>query len=221
MVVLFYVIPYLFTSEADIYGLLGQRAPLPFRYRAIAEFIENLGQIAVVMFILWRSGDGFTRFGFKPFRFGRDFFGGIAILALMRVTHYLMRWCAHALLSHNLYLIVTQSAAGPGRNLPTGLPEFTLLGAMCLSSGFAQELIMRAFLITRLEELVDSTPLAVFLSTVLFIFYHGYEGYLAVAIIALHGVILAVIFCLFRRLAPLAIAHSAYNFIAFGGTKWL
>jgi membrane protease YdiL (CAAX protease family) len=80
---------------------------------------------------------------------------------------------------------------------------------------------MRAYLITRLEELVNSTALAVFLSTLLFTFYHGYEGYLAVTIIALHGLILAVAFCLFRRLAPLSLAHAAYNFFAFGGLRWI
>jgi len=92
---------------------------------------------------------------------------------------------------------------------------------MCVASGFMQELVMRAYLITRLEELFDSTFVGFLFSTVLFVSYHGYQGYDGVIYAALFGVVQAIVYCLFRRLAPIATAHSVYNIIAIGKVGWL
>jgi membrane protease YdiL (CAAX protease family) len=75
---------------------------------------------------------------------------------------------------------------------------------------------MRAYLIVRFEELFESTSIAVLLSTVLFVAYHGYQGTAGMISVALFGVIQAIVFCLFRRLAPISLAHSINNFIDIG-----
>jgi membrane protease YdiL (CAAX protease family) len=178
--------------------------------------IEYAGQIALVLFIIWRSNDPPSRFGLKPFRIGRDLFGGIVICIGLRVAHYLLWWGLRIVLSRNDYWKLVHSGIGSGSDPPFGAFEFALLAVMCLASGFVQELVMRAYLITRFEELLGSTPIAVLLSTVLFMCYHGYQGTAGVIGVALFGLIQAVIFCLFRRLAPIALAHAVNNFIAIG-----
>jgi CAAX protease family protein len=105
--------------------------------------------------------------------------------------------------------------------LPSGPAEFALLALTCAVSGFVQELVMRAYLITRFEELFESKSVAILLSTVLFIGYHGYQGPAGVVSVALFGFILAIVFCLFRRVVPISLAHAIYNFIAIGRVAWL
>jgi membrane protease YdiL (CAAX protease family) len=221
VVLLVYVVPVIFISEADIYGLRGKLRPTPFVYHALLSLIENTGYIALVLFIIWRSNDSPSRFGFQQLRIGRDLFGGIAICAVLRGMYHLIWWGLRSSLSHNEYFSLTHSGVGVGYNSPSGTPEFVLLGAMCLASGFVQELVMRAYLIARFEELFESTPVALLLSTVLFTCYHGYQDTGSVIGVVVFGVILGVLFCLFRRLAPLAIAHALNNFLSIGNVRWL
>jgi uncharacterized protein len=93
--------------------------------------------------------------------------------------------------------------------------ECALLAAMCLVSAFAQELIMRGYLIPRFEELIGSTGIALFLSTVLFTCYHGYEGLHAFISVGIAGLIYGAAFCAFRRLTQVTLAHAIYNFVAY------
>jgi membrane protease YdiL (CAAX protease family) len=221
VILLVYLVPLIFTSEADMYGLTGKRPPLPFLYHALHFIITDIGQIALVLFIIWRSGDPPIRFGLKPFRIGRDLFGGILICAILRIAYHATWWSLRTFMSRERYFAIAHSGSGIGYNPPSGAPEFALLAVMCLFSGLVQELVMRAYLITRLEELLESTPMALLFSTMFFTFFHGYQGTAGVIGVAVMGLIEGVIFCLFRRLAPIALAHGFNNFIAIGNLPWL
>jgi membrane protease YdiL (CAAX protease family) len=124
-------------------------------------------------------------------------------------------------MSHDSYFAISHSGSGIGYFPPSGAPEFVLLAVMCLFSGLVQELVMRAYLITRLEELLASTPMALLFSTMFFTFFHGYQGTAAVVGVAVMGLIQGIVFCLFRRLAPIALGHAFNNFIAIGNVPWL
>jgi hypothetical protein len=220
VVVLVSVVPSIFTSEADVNGLIGRRSPVPFLYHALSAIVNYIGLIALVLFIVWRSNDPLARFGLKSFRFGRDLIGGVLLCAILRGTYHLQWWVFHTVLSRQSFAVIASSMRRYYVG-PSGGQEYILLFLMCMISGFMQELIVRAYLITRLEELVDSTFVAFLLSTVLFIIYHGYQGYAGVVDAAIFGTIQGVVFCLFRRVAPLAIAHGINNIIAIGRVSWL
>ncbi|MBI3721260.1 MAG: CPBP family intramembrane metalloprotease, partial [Fimbriimonas ginsengisoli] len=79
------------------------------------------------------------------------------------------------------------------------------------ASGFAQELVTRAYLVTRFELLLRSRAAAVLLSAALFAAYHGYQSTAAVATAMAVGVAYGVAFLLVRRVWPLAIGHALYN----------
>ena len=85
-----------------------------------------------------------------------------------------------------------------------------LVAYQCLT-GFSQELVFRAYLITRLERLLSSTWLAAALTTGLFAVWHVYQGPLGTIHAAAVGLVSAIAFCWFRRLWPLWIAHAANN----------
>ncbi len=216
VVVFVCVVPLILTSELDVLGLIDRRRLIPFTNEFLTYTLRHISQSALVLFVIWRSGDPFSRFGLKPFKAGRDIFGGILIWLIVRIATRALWLSLRLILDPNRYFELAHSA-GPLNYLPpSGAMQFAMLAVMCAASGFFQELLMRAYLIVRFEELFDSTRVAFLLSTLLFIFYHGYEGQAGVIMVSLFGVIEAVVFCIFRRLAPISIAHAVYNFMAIG-----
>jgi membrane protease YdiL (CAAX protease family) len=211
------VIPYLVTSAADVYGLRGPSALMSFEYRALTSLVDYAGKISLILFIIWRSKDLPARFGLKPYHMGRDLIGAIATCAILLGVNYLFWWTLRAVLSRHDYLAILHSGTPSAYGSASGSPEFLLLALICLASGFAQELLMRAYLIVRFEELTRSTAVTLLMSTALFTCYHGYQGTSGMISAALFGLLLGAIFCRTRRLTPIALAHSMYNFIAISG----
>jgi Type II CAAX prenyl endopeptidase Rce1-like len=216
VVILTCVVPPIFISVADVNGMLQRFGPESFVYYALSLTVRHAGQIAVVLFIIWRSNDSPNRFGLLPFKIGKDLFGGILLWVILRLAYHLLWRGIWLIFGPREYRALLHSGSGGLFSPPAGSPEFILLAVTCVISGFAQELVMRAYLIVRLEELLDSTSVAFFLSTVLFVGYHGYQGTAGVIDVTVFGLILAVVFCLFRRLAPISIAHTLYNFFVMG-----
>ena len=77
--------------------------------------------------------------------------------------------------------------------------------------GFSEELITRAYLITRLEWLLRSRWRAVLLAAAAFSSYHAYQGLSGVVYTLLLGVVFGVAYLVLRRVWPLALAHSLHN----------
>jgi membrane protease YdiL (CAAX protease family) len=96
---------------------------------------------------------------------------------------------------------------------PDGIARFFLLVVAQGANGFAEELVMRAYLITRLERLLSTTWVAVVVTTVLFASYHIYLGFAGMIGAAAIGFVYAISFCWFRRLWPLCVAHALHNIL--------
>jgi membrane protease YdiL (CAAX protease family) len=96
-----------------------------------------------------------------------------------------------------------------------GAPAYFLLLLACLAGGFAEELVMRGYLIARLERLLGSTWLPVLVTSVLFASYHLYQGVNPAIGHFASGLVYAVSFCFLRRLWPLCIAHALVNFLLY------
>lgn len=99
--------------------------------------------------------------------------------------------------------------AQPGSLFDLGI----LLGAS-LANGIAEELVVRAYLITRLRPLLGTAP-ALLVSAIVFASYHGYQGLHAMLLHVVGGVVLGLAFLATKRLAPLALAHAALDVRAF------
>jgi membrane protease YdiL (CAAX protease family) len=101
------------------------------------------------------------------------------------------------------------------RSSPVGLAGYLLLAARFLATCFSEELVMRGYLIARLERLLRSTPLAVAVAALLFGSYHIYQGITPAIEDVAVGVVYAVWFCCLRRLWPLVAAHTLHNFLLY------
>jgi membrane protease YdiL (CAAX protease family) len=95
---------------------------------------------------------------------------------------------------------------------PPTSPEQTLLLIVAeAANGFAEEVVMRGYLIPRFEDLLGSPAKAVVLSSLLFGSYHLYQGFYGAGSALVIGLLFGVIFCSTRRLWPLAVAHALVN----------
>gem|GEM_PF-1238311 len=96
---------------------------------------------------------------------------------------------------------------------PAGLLGGCLVLAVSVANGFAEELVMRGYLLTRFERLLHSTPLAVLVTTALFASYHVYQGPAGLIHAAAVGLIYGTIYSFQRRLWPVCIAHAIADIV--------
>jgi len=165
-------------------------------------------QVSVpLLMILSLTGDPWSRFGIvRPHWAADALLGMVACVGGMIAAE-----CAMSFLPASL-LRAAKIVWVEGRLHPEGMPEYVLLLFACSASGFAEEAVMRGYLIPRFERLLESTWLPVLVTSLLFGSYHLYQGIApAVGCVAL-GLVYAVVFCLSRRIWPLAIAHALHNF---------
>ena len=102
---------------------------------------------------------------------------------------------------------------GAQRVRPEGTAAFCLLFVACAAGGVSGELVMRGYLIPRLERLLRSSWAAVLVTSLLFVSYRLYQGVTPVVTDVAFGLVCAAWFCLLRRLWPLCLAHAIHNFI--------
>ena len=79
------------------------------------------------------------------------------------------------------------------------------------ASGFAEELVARAYLIARLRVLLRSSGEAVIAAAILFASYHAYQGAAGAVHALLFGLAYGGVFLLVRRVWPLALGHALYD----------
>ena len=137
-----------------------------------------------------------------------DTLGGCAIWGVATVAYFVVI----SLVPPSI-LEGSASADTAHRAAAEGLTRFLLVLIPFTAGAFAEELVMRGYLIPRLERLLRSTLAAVLVTTILFASYHLYQGPAGVISAATTGLVYAVSFCLFRRLWPVCVAHLVWNML--------
>lgn len=179
--------------------------------QSAAIMLRSVQVAAVVLYLIWRSPEGFAGFGLKTPRPIVDLALGLGLALGAFASHYVVwgtLWQIPGLIE--LYQ-QTASAQDSGYAPPSTPTEIAAMVAMSIANGFAEQLVISAYLITRLKRLTGSTPLAVLLASVLFTSYHVYYGFWALPSILVGGLLYGTVFALCRRLWPLVIGHAAYD----------
>jgi membrane protease YdiL (CAAX protease family) len=168
-------------------------------------FIVRSFQVSLpVLVIMALSKEPWSMFGIVRPKWIADLLGGCAM------------WPVGVLCSMYAIALLPSSLWGSGHYVstgPVGIVQFFLLVLSCAANGFAEELVMRGYLLVRLERLLQSTLAAVLISTALFASYLLYQGVAGVNSAAAIGLFYAIMFCIFRRLWPLCLAHALTNFM--------
>jgi membrane protease YdiL (CAAX protease family) len=166
--------------------------------------------IAILLLVLWRSGEPWKRFGFRrpaPI-------GDAATAALVFLGAYVTQFVAAVF----VFVFAPQEGAATSSGLGAAASPSSLLGwlfkgfVICLGA-FSEELALRGYFLPRLERLLGSSWKAVALSAVLFAGCHVYQGTAGLAGSFAFGLFYGTAFCLNRRLWPLVLAHAAHNLL--------
>jgi membrane protease YdiL (CAAX protease family) len=214
LVLLICVAPFLFNSWVDTH-VAGYRGKSSYLLHSASAILHNAGCMALVAFVIWRSGEPLSRFGIYRFSWRKDILGGLGVWVVFRLIYRLTWFGIRLALSRESFRLINTPIYLP-YELPSGGITYLLIAVTETSFGCSEELVMRGYLIPRFEELLGSTPLALLLSSVLFACYHSYQGPRGMIWAAIFGLVQGILFCLFRRLGPLAFAHSLNDFVAIG-----
>jgi membrane protease YdiL (CAAX protease family) len=154
-----------------------------------------------ILYLLLRRRGGWSSIGMTP-------------IDPVDMTAGVMLWLA----SHVTVLVLAVLTQGFGSNnvefLPRGLPvwELALLSLVIAgTAGFVEEILVRGYAQTRLQQLGAPAVIVVAVPTALWAVLHLYQGIgPAVTIFGL-GLVYAIWFQLTRRLWPVVIAHALFD----------
>jgi len=194
---------------------------LPYAYIGVADFLRGglsstsstyTGQIyrpihalflaAIPILLFWRMGEPLSKLGFTKFTLS-DAAMAAVLFFVMEGTYYALRPLVYSLRDMNMAVIYVHRVRL--------LPWWATAVITCFYP-FMEEVVQRGYVCARILGLGWGKAAAIGISAVVFAIPHLYYGWAPVIPIFLHGVIFALVFCSTKRIWPLVIAHSAYDF---------
>jgi uncharacterized protein len=203
--------------EAVLLGLAGRRVALnprrsPFDLIDLGLNLAVAFQLvawgALALYLLWRTGFGPSRIGLGRVRLRPDVLGGLGLAALIGLP--------------GLGLYVAARALGLSAHVePVELYDtwwrIPVLLITAFANGWAEEIIVVAFLLTRLRQLRVNPVAAMLASSLLRGAYHLYQGFSAGLGNVVMGLVFAYVWRRTGRLWPLIIAHGIIDSVAYLG----
>ncbi|MBB2993278.1 membrane protease YdiL (CAAX protease family) [Mycolicibacterium iranicum] len=207
--------------EAVLLGLSGQTVALnpkrsPFDLIDLGLNLAGLFQLiswgALALYLLWRGGDGPARIGLPRIRWRREMLGGVGLALLIGVP---------GLALYQIARIIGLNASVEPAELNDTWWRIPVLLLLAFGNGWAEEIVVVGFLLTRLRQLRVNPWLALLISSLLRGAYHLYQGFGA----GLGNIAMGLVFGYFwqrtGRLWPLIIAHTLIDVVAFVGYSLL
>ena len=196
------------TQSVQLNGSLAPGRPwLDLSYQ-LYDIAVPLVPVLLVGYLLLREGSSLRALGFDLSRRWSDLGKGFLIAACIGGSGLLLYLGAHAA---GVNLTVVPSSLPP---VWWRIPVLILSAAQ---NAVVEEVIVVGYLLRRLDQLGWSWPAAVAASALLRGSYHLYQGVGGFV----GNVVMGLIFCLlyrrWRRVAPLAIAHTLIDTVAFVG----
>jgi membrane protease YdiL (CAAX protease family) len=166
----------------------------------------------LVLYLMARSGTPWSRFGIVAPRWIWDSLAAFGNLVTAHLCYAVYAAVVMETVSAEALRRDTHRLAELFKP-PSGPEQTVLVIVACLANGFAEELVMRGYLIPRFEDLLGSPAKAILLSALLFASYHLYQGYYGAGSALVVGIVFGVIFYSTRRIWPLAAAHALHNIL--------
>nr|WP_218888572.1 CPBP family intramembrane glutamic endopeptidase [Saccharopolyspora hordei] len=163
---------------------------------------------ALGVFLLWRGGIALWRVGLDRSRPWRDLLGGAGLAALIGIPGLGLYLTAHAL---GLSLTVQPST------LDEAWWRAPVLTLAAFGNSFAEEVLVVAYLLTRLRQLGWSENRALWASAVLRGSYHLYQGFGGFVGNVVMGLVYGRVWQRTNRLWPLVVGHALIDVVAFVG----
>ena len=203
-------------ADAVLRNLSAQRIPLNPR-RSYFDLIDlGLNATFVVqliawgglgLYLLWRSGLSPARIGLARLSW-RDLAGGVGLAAVIGLPGLALYLAGRAL--HLNASVIPSSLGDTWWRVP-------MLLLVAFANGWAEEVIVVGYLLTRLEQLGVRSRVALVWSSVLRGTYHLYQGFGAGLGNVAMGLVFGYAWQRTGRLWPLVIAHGIIDSAAFVG----
>jgi membrane protease YdiL (CAAX protease family) len=185
------------------------RIPLyPDLVSSLSRFISLVGRAAAAIFIVW-TADGSTKlFGLTKPNWKKDALVTAGLIFLSFVLYlapafFLPRETYRDLTRHDIH---SPSISFVIAGVPIAVVLIVLAGSV-----FFEEVVFRAYFISRFEELFGHSWNAIVVAAILFGIGHYYQGVLGTVTAVIFGVLCGIAFVLTRRLWPSLIAHYALD----------
>ena len=163
---------------------------------------------ALGVYLLWRSGIGLSKIGLGRIRWRSDVLGGLGLAALIGLPGLGLYVAARAL--GMSVSVVPSTHENPWWHIP-------VLILLAFANGWAEEVIVVGFLLTRLQQLRVNPVVALVATSLLRGAYHLYQGWGAGLGNAAMGLVFGYAWRRTGRLWPLVIAHGVIDTVAFVG----
>jgi len=174
--------------------------------------LVSVGQLiawgGLALYLLWRTGIGPAAIGLGRIRWRADGLRGLGLAALIGIPGLALYLAARHL---GLNAEVEPSA------LHNSWWRIPVLIMAAFANGFAEEVVVVGYLITRLQQVGLSQRAAVTASSLLRGVYHLYQGIGAGVGNVAMGLVFGYAWCRTGRLWPLVIAHGIIDTVAFVG----
>jgi membrane protease YdiL (CAAX protease family) len=203
--------------EAVLLGLAGRRVALNPRRSPfdlidlglnLAVTFQLIAWGALAVYLLWRSGFGPAQIGLGRLHWRPDVLGGLGLAALIGLP--------------GLGLYVAARALGLSAHVePAEIYDtwwrIPVLVLTAFANGWAEEVVVVAFLLTRLRQLRVNPMAAMLASSLLRGAYHLYQGFSAGLGNIVMGLVFAYAWRRTGRLWPLIISHGIIDSVAYLG----
>jgi membrane protease YdiL (CAAX protease family) len=203
--------------EAVLLGLAGQIVALNPR-RSQFDLIDlglNLAGVfqllawgSLGVYLLWRSGFRPSQVGLGRPRWRPDVLGGVGLAALIGLP---------GLALYQVARVLGMNASVEPAELYDTWWRIPVLLLVAFANGWAEEVIVVGFLMTRLRQLRVNPVAAVVASSLLRGVYHLYQGFGAGLGNLAMGVVFSYVWLRTGRLWPLIVAHGLIDAVAFVG----
>ena len=204
-------------ADSVLRGLSAQRIPLnPKRsYFDLIDLGLNAAVVAQLiawgalgLYLLWRSGLHPANIGLARFRWRPDLLGGLGLAALIGLPGLALYLAARAL--HINASVIASGLGDTWWRVP-------MLVLTAFADGWAEEVIVVGYLLTRLGQLGVGPRAALGWSSLLRGAYHLYQGFGAGLGNIAMGLVFGYAWQRTGRLWPLVIAHGVIDTVAFVG----
>ncbi|MEW6381746.1 MAG: CPBP family intramembrane glutamic endopeptidase [bacterium] len=187
-------------------GLFCPEETCPFFITALVTILRNVGLSALVFGLLRLRKEPFCRIGWTRQDMRKHILWGVAIFPLFYFT-------VGVILDFFTWLGLSHIEEVPVSLSPTGIWEIILGGILVLVVAFAEEIIFRGYLLSRIKEITDDTWISVLLSVFLFALGHAYEGAAGMLTVGYIGLVFSLLFLWKKSLTMVIVLHFLTNFI--------
>lgn len=180
---------------------------LDFAYQ-VSFIVLPLGAVALVWYLLHRSGDSFAVIGFDLTQPRRDLVRGVALAAIVGgagLIFYLVAFRAGSSVS-----IAAAEVSGMWWQWP-------VLLAQALMNSVLEEVVIVGFVLLRLEQAGVSPRWAIVIAALIRGAYHLYQGFGGFVGNVVMGLLFGWLFYRWRRVGPMVVAHFLIDAVAFVG----